>query len=326
MRLAVFSAISLMGLSIGCTNQCGCEEDPLSKKYAHQYGQPMSEQEWSARGSSGSVTTRLASGAVRVERYDQGQLHGDLTETFPYQETIAHRQVFERGAKVKEVRYAASGVPVHQQEWRGDQRVVTFWYPDGSPLAVETYEQERLITGNYYGKSGELDAQVVEGKGLRLCRDGLGKLVAKEEIVSGEVSLRTELFDDGAPRRVTPFYKSAVHGVVASYLPDGQPATVEHYHLGLRHGSAISYLNGEKAKEVPFVYGKREGVEQHFADGKTVVKTISWSGDLQHGPAETILPEAHRIEYWYRGKLVPKFTYERQLSKERVSQTLENQP
>jgi len=320
MRLSVLSGIALMGFCVGCTTKCGCEQDPLSKKYAHQYGQALSEQEWRARGSSGSITTRLASGVVRVEHYDQGLLHGDLTETFPFQGAIALRQVFERGAKVKEVSYSPSGVPIHQQEWRGDQRLVTYWYGDGSPLAVETHEQGRLISGEYFSRAGELEAQVVEGKGIRLCRDGLGKLLAREEIQGGEISLRTELFDDGAPKRVLPFYQSAIHGVAATYLPDGQPSTVDHYHLGLRHGTSTTYLNGEKVKEVPYVYGKREGLERHFADGKAVVKTISWSQDLQHGPAETMLPEAHKIEYWYRGTLVPKFTYERQLSKERISQ------
>jgi antitoxin component YwqK of YwqJK toxin-antitoxin module len=323
MRLAILSGISLIGLTVGCTNKCGCDQDPLSRKYAHQYGQPLSEVDWVARGSSGSITTRLASGAVRVERYDQGQLHGDQTETFPFQESIAMRQVYERGAKVKEISYSPAGIPLQQQEWRGDQRSVTLWYADGSPLAVETYEQGRLISGDYYSKSGEPEAQVVEGKGLRLHRDALGKLLAKEEILAGEVTLRTELFDDGAPRRVTPFFKSAIHGAVATYLPDGQPATVDHYHLGLRHGSTLSYMNGDVVREIPYVYGKKEGVEKHFAEGKTVVKTVSWSKDLQHGPAETILPEAHKIEYWYRGQLVPKFTYERQMSKERTSRSLD---
>lgn len=317
MRLAIVSGISFLSLMVGCVRKCECEQDPLSRKYAHQYGHPLSEAEWKARGSSGTVTTRLASGAVRVEHYDQGQLHGEVTETFPFQEIVAFKQVYERGAKVKQTTFSPSSIPLHQQEWRGDQHLVTFWYGDGSPLAVETYEQDRLISGAYYSKSGDAEAEVIEGRGMRLCRDAFGKLIAKEEIAGGEVALRTELFDDGAPKRVTPFFKSAIHGVVASYLPDGQPATVEHYHLGLRHGHSVSYINGEKATEIPYLHGRREGVEKHYADGKMLVKTISWAKDEQHGPAEVLLPEAHRIEYWYRGQLVPKFTYERQLSKER---------
>jgi len=305
-----------------CTDSLCCKQErasatPMAKVYRHKYGQELSASDWEARGGFGTITTRLTNGVVRTENYDHRQLHGDLTETFPFSSNVARREVYDRGQKVQELQYAASGVPIQKQEWRGDQYSLTAWYADGSPLAVEVYEQNRLVSGHYYNAEHELEAQVSEGQGFRQCRNQQGQLLALEEIQAGEVRQRTELYANGQPRKVTPFMNSVVHGLVALYNPDGTPELTEEYRHGLRSGLLTTYLNGEVAREIPFVAGKKDGVERQYTDGKQVVRTVSWRDDMQHGPSETLLPEAHRLEYWYRGNLVPKFTYERQMSKER---------
>ena len=318
MRRILVSGLSGLILLSGCVSRCGCDKPtPLAKVYTHKYGQVLTEQEWRDKGGYGSITTRLNDGVSRTENYEQGVLHGDTTETFPFNQAIALRQSYERGQKVKEVSFSPGGSPLQQTEWLGDQRIATTWYPDGSPMSVETFEQDRLISGEYFNREHELEAQVLEGKGYRICRDLQGKVTAQEEIHGGEVCLRTEFYESGSPSKVTPLFRGAIHGLVASYLPDGQPLSTEQYQFGKKHGLTTLFLNGERAQEVPFLLGKKEGLEKHYEDGHHVVRTVSWRENLRHGPSETLLPEAHTIEYWYRDELVPKLTYERQVSKER---------
>ena len=319
MRCIFVCGLGWLILLSGCITPCKCgSPPPVAQTYTHKYGQVLSEKDWRDKGSYGTITSRLPNGVTRIETFEQGVLHGECSETFPFNQAIALRQVYERGQKAQEVGYSTGGAPLQKQEWRGDQRIATTWYPDGSPMAVESYEQDRLISGEYFNREHELEAQVLEGKGYRICRDTQGKILAQEEISSGEVCLHTEYFDSGIPSKVTPFFRGAIHGLVATYLPDGQPSSTEHYHLGKRHGLTTLFLNGDRAQEVPYVHGKKEGVEKHYEDGHSVVRTVAWREDLQHGPTETLLPEARSIEYWYRGALVPKLTYERQVSKERA--------
>lgn len=318
MHAVRLSAFFLVSALCGCVNEnCCSPPTPIAVQYTHKYGQTLSSQEWTQRGSSGSIATRLPTGVTRVETYDQGVLHGDTTETFPFHATIALRQTYERGQKVRETEYGTHGMPLHQQEWRGDEQIITSWYPDGAPMAVENYDQERLISSEYFSRQHELEAQVLEGRGIRLCRNHFGNLTAREEISGGEVVLRTELYEDGSPKIVTPFVHGVIHGLVASYTPTGQPEKTEQFHMGLHHGLVTTFLNGDRVREIPFAFGKKEGMEKLYQDGRTIIQTVAWKNDLLHGPCETLLPDAHKTEWFYRGQLVPKFTYDRSVSKER---------
>jgi len=70
------------------------------------------------------------------------------------------------------------------------------------------------------------------------------------------------------------------------------------------------YQNGERVAEVPYVLGKKEGIEKRFKAGsEVVVQEITWHDSVRHG-ASTSIVDATRITDWYfYGQKVSKPRY-----------------
>ena len=130
---------------IACTGVLltGCHSnknnaDVVSQQFVHKYGFDVSEQEWEERAQDGQVITMMKNG-VRVTRsYENGQLHGNTTYTFPHSPIVEKLLTYDQGTLLKEVVHDAGGIPMREDVYEFDDRaIITQWDEKGSPLAIE---------------------------------------------------------------------------------------------------------------------------------------------------------------------------------------------
>ena len=78
----------------------------------------------------------------------------------------------------------------------------------------------------------------------------------------------------------------------------------------MQHGKTTLFRGGEKYAEVPYVYGKKHGIERRYRDGNAVVEELTWENDLLHGPYHTYLNGNVKTEWYFYGDRVSKATFD----------------
>lgn len=285
----------------------------VNETYIHKYGTPVQKEDWTRNGKDGQVV-QLKSDGVTVRRtYSQGVLQGDTTYSFPNSSTIARVEHFENGEIVSKRDNYFSGVGREEERFEGaviSERLC--WYEDGTPSVAEKYENGFIVSGEYRTPLNEVESKVVEGKGVRINRGSDGELVHKDTIEGGQMIERVTYFPSGDPSTVTPYKNGLVHGTRLTFLHGGLPNTVEEWTHGQQEGTTIVYLNGEKIAEVPYVKGKKDGVETRYKDGQMLVEEVTWRQDVQHGPRKIFLDENNtKTEWFLEGEVVSRVTFER---------------
>jgi antitoxin component YwqK of YwqJK toxin-antitoxin module len=249
----------------------------VEQTHVHKYGFNVSPQDFKARGGDGQVITNLKNGVIATNTYSHNVLHGDTTYTFPYTTTVEKVLTYDQGRVVKEDLYYTSGTPRQRTEYQDNQgKVVTIWYENGTPQAVEHYINSALAKGDYYTNDSELDSRVENYEGTRINRDLNGLLLRTEIIKNGEVVSATDYYTSGAPKRLTSYRHGVIDGLQKTFAPSGEPLTVEEWSQGNQTGITTTFLNGEKVSEIPYVNGVKSGVERRFRDGSNVVDEITW--------------------------------------------------
>ena len=111
----------------------GCQSnkkngDVVSQQFVHKYGFDVSQQEWEERAQDGQAITMLTNG-VRVTRsYENGQLHGTTTYTFPNSSIVEKLFVYDQGTLLKEVHHDSAGFPMREYVYEFDERtIITLW-------------------------------------------------------------------------------------------------------------------------------------------------------------------------------------------------------
>lgn len=298
----------------------------IDQTYVHEYGLPVESDHWMRCGSNGQIITTLRDGVNVKQTYANGLLNGESTYTFPYSTQIQRRETYDNDELTSSILYTPDGTPAQATTYTSTSSpeiwTTTTWYPSGQPKSVEKYESSKifngevyvprtlLITGEYYTTANQKDSWVYNGYGERVCRDDYGNFLSLDTFTSGDLSLKTTYYPNGAPKEVTPYANGVIHGQRKTYYPAGEPNTVEAWNNGQQTGTTIVFQNGEKHAEVPYLANKKNGLERRFCDGSVVTQEITWQDNQMHGPTFTYAGDSTQTDWYYKGRLTSRSNYE----------------
>lgn len=295
---------------------CGCQpkqpqDEVISQTYIHKYGYAVSKEEWQAKNYPGQIISSLRNGITITATYEDGELQGPCTFTYPHSHTVEKYILYHQNLPVKEVLYDVSGMPIRETAQLAQNRhSVTMWYKDGVPRSIEEYAQDKLLEGQYFTQANELEARVEKGVGIRVVRDSEGLLVCKDILEDGQLTQRESFYANGSPESLAHYFLNELHGQKKTFTPSGEPLAVEEWSNGHLHGISCYYKNGTKEVEISYLYGKKTGRETHFIDGIAVSHQISWESGTKHGPETFFLADGQKILWNYEGKEVSKDRFE----------------
>lgn len=297
--------VSIASLSLAsCYNQTASDQ-VVSQKYVHKYGFDVSAAEWEARTSDGQVVSTLKNGVTITRSYENGQLHGTTTHTFPHSEVIEKALVYDQGTLLKETLYDSSGMPVREDLYEFDNRnVITLWDEKGVPLSVEEYNNGVLLDGKYYSTDHRLEASVEAGQGERVKRDRTGLLISRDRMEDGLIVERTTYHPTGEIHSISHYNDYQLHGEQLKFTATGKPLMNLQWQNGILEGVKTVYRNGFKIAEIPYVNGQKHGTEHHFDDLGNLTADIKWRHDKKHGCSKYYTDEAIETEWFFSGHAV----------------------
>lgn len=304
MRSKFLSAIACAGaLATGC--QSHNSGDILSQQFVHKYGFNVSEDEWQERAQDGQVITMLKNG-VRVTRsFENGQLHGPTTYTFPHSGTIEKILSYDQGVLLKELVQDSSGVPISEEIYEFDDRkIITFWDEKGTPLSIEEYDGDVLQEGKYYTPEHDLEGQVDIGSGTRVKRDRTGSLLSRDLIANGTIAERTSYHPNGQIHTISHYHDYQLHGEQLKFTASGKPLMKLNWDHGILNGAKTIYRNGSKIAEIPYINGQKHGLELHYDDLGHLAAEIQWKNDKKHGKSLFHSEDATETDWFFKGQAV----------------------
>ena len=299
-------------VAAGCHNNRSDKQTAhvVAERYIHKYGYDVSKAEWESSHYPGKVITTMRNGVTITSSYENGLLHGPMTHTYPYSETVQMLQVFEKGTLVKQVTYSVRGTPVAEQLYLSPSHTkVTKWYPSGSPLSVEEFIDGTLTEAEYFNARNETEYHITGGSGIRAVRDG-NHVVTKEVFEGGECIRREGYHPNGTPHVIASFSDGRLHGTKKVYAETGEPLSEEQFIDGELDGTASYYQNGVKYLELSYRNGRRDGLERHFIDGNRIAEETSWKGNVRHGPSIAYYDGMTKTDWFYNNERVSKEKFE----------------
>ncbi len=303
-------AINLLLMGFVTISCCCCiggkkDKDIVKETYVHKYGVSIAKNDWERRGSDGKVISLLADGVTVTKSYSEGVLDGNTTYSFPYQITIERTFVYNNGSLVKEVQNYINGTPKRELVFMPEEkRKVTIWYQDGSPQSIEFYDNNVIVTGQYFNLLNEIESSVENGNGIRTRRDKLGHLISRDTLENNAMTISQTYFSNGEPKEMTAYQGNMIHGAKKTFLVGGEPRTIENWVEGYQHGITTIFQNGEKYSEISYYMGKKHGTEKRFNSAGDVVEEISWDEGSKHGPTKHYIADEVRTDWFYQGKPV----------------------
>lgn len=287
----------------------GCSTSSLpeivSEKYVHKYGFEVSEEEWESRSQEGEHIALLQNGVEVKKTYEKGKLHGPTTYTYPHSKTVEKLLVYSNGTLLKETSFDLQGMPIREDLYEIDNHVqITLWNEQGVPLSIEEYEEDRLLEAQYFTPEHTLEGSVQDGIGYRYKRERKGELLSKDTIQDGYMIARITFHPSGEIHTVSHYKDYQLHGEQEKFAATGKPLLKLHWNNGVLDGYKITYRNGWKVSEIPFVQGKREGIERHFDDLGNLTAEIEWKNDKKHGMAKFYADDLTETEWFYKGQTV----------------------
>jgi len=291
----------------------------LSQTYVHKYGFNLSEQEWEEMSKEGQVVSMLKNGVKVSSSYENGQLHGLVTYTFPYSTTIEKSLTYDQGNLLKETLYDLAGLPVREEVYEFDSRtIITMWNEKGSPLSIEEYDDEVLFEGKYYTPEHELEGQVEAGFGERIKRNRAGTLLSRDAIENGLIASRTTYHPNGQIHTTSHYHDYQLHGEQCKYAASGRPLMKLNWNHGVLDGLKIVYRNGTKISEIPYISGQKHGTETHYDDLGNLIAEIIWRNDKKHGSSKFYSEESDDIQWFFNGQSVSAERFEVLENRERI--------
>ena len=297
-------AASLLLLS-ACQNTEDSENHVVSQKYVHKYGFDVTENEWEERSQEGQVITLLSSG-VRVSRsYENGQLHGPTTYTFPHSPIVEKIMMYDAGVLLKETQCDISGTPLKEEIFEFDDRtIVTTWDDKGVPLSIEEYDNDLLVEGKYYTPDHVLEATVEAGFGEKIKRDRTGALLSRDTIEEGFATQRISYHPNGQIHTISHYHDYQLHGEQLKFTASGKPLMKLNWNHGVLDGLKTVYRNGSKIAEIPYHSGLKHGTEMHYDDFGHLTAEIEWKSDKKHGSSKFHTEDTTETEWFFKGKTV----------------------
>lgn len=301
--------LALLLLATACSSHR--DDDVVSETYVHRYGVPLPADEWEDRGQQGQVVSARKDGVVVSRTYETGILHGETTYTYPHRDTIEKREFYDQGNVTQEVWNYSNGLPYKQVTHNSPtHQETTVWYENGVPQSQESYQNDKLVAGEYFTPSHVQEGIVDNQNGTRIKRDRFGNLESVDEIKEGSMSQRTTYHPNGTPEAVTPYVQGEPEGQRLTYHPGGEPATIESWKKGEQHGNTAVFQDGERVADVPYVNGQRHGTEYRYRDGEHVAEEVTWVKDVRHGPTQSYVGNTKNTSWYFQGKPVNKQTFD----------------
>lgn len=287
------------------------QSDCFDCTYVHPYGVPVEGDRWVKNGCTGQKIISWRDGVTVTQAYVDGLLHGESSYSYPHSSQIERIEHYENNNLKKQVFYTWAGVPKQSVEYGpAEERTITVWYESGNPLSVETYQGQKLITGKYFNITNQQDSWVYQGDGERITRNEMGHFVSLDAFKNGELVSMTQYHPNGSPREIASYEKGVLHGERKTYYCGGEPMSIEMWDRGEQTGVTVVFQDGEKFAEVPFVNGKRNGIEKRFREG-VVVQEITWKDDKMHGAVHTFCADGQiQTDWYYKGRLTSRANFE----------------
>lgn len=277
----------------------------VSQTYVHKYGFETSEKDWEAREKDGQVVSMLKTGVRVSQTYENGKLHGPTTYTFPHSPIVEKMQLFDEGVLLKEQINDAAGMPVREEVYEFDNRIIiTLWDDKGVPLSIEEYDGESLMEAKYYTPEHELEGAIANGNGERIKRDRTGLLISRDEMKDGHMFCRTTFHPNGNVHTISHYDHYQLHGKQTKFTASGKPLMELNWNHNVLEGEKIIYRNGLKIAVIPYVKGKKHGTELHYDDLGFLTAEIEWRNDKKHGKTQLHSEDATDTEWFFKGQSV----------------------
>jgi antitoxin component YwqK of YwqJK toxin-antitoxin module len=312
MRFQMFSALLGAVVLTGCTNETVCSpDDCIDQVYVHKYGVKVRPDYWTEKGRNGQIVNTMRDGVVVTQTYCAGELHGETCYTYPNSPKVCRSEIYKNNQLEAENQFYPSGQAKRRSEWTGpNQKTVTCWYECGTPRCVEKIEDGRLLSGEYFTKQHHRDSWVYNGEGERVSRDWNGRYVCLDEFCGGEVIRRTYFYPSKGPREIISFMNGVPHGERKTFYPDGSPCSTESWECGRQNGTTVIYQNGERYAEIPYLDGKKNGLERRYADGYNLSQEVTWYDGQMHGPTYTYAGDCIQTDWFYKGRMTSRSNFE----------------
>jgi len=312
-------------LSLICALFTACQNSStvdqiVSQTFVHKYGFDVSEQEWEERAQEGQVVTMLKNGVKVTRSYENGQLHGATSYTFPHSSVIEKLLVYDEGTLLKESVNDAGGMPIREEVYEFDNRdLITLWDDKGVPLSIEEYDDEVLMEGKYYTPEHELEGKVEAGFGERIKRDRTGLLISRDEIENGVIAARTTYHPNGQMHTISHYHDYQLHGEQLKFTASGRPLMELNWNHGVLDGTKVIYRNGSKIAEIPYSNGQKHGMEFHFDDLGNLTAEVEWRNDKKHGSSKIHTEEATDTEWFFNGQAVNAERFKNLIDREQIN-------
>lgn len=284
----------------------------VKESYIHKYGVPVAKEDWETQGKDGKIIQLQNDGVTVSRQFAHGIPDGETTYSFPNNDTVRYVEHYSNGELISRRENHLNGLPMKEAVYENNVLVkTTYWFEDGIPSATETYENGHIVSGEYRTPLNMLESRVVDGKGTRFRRASNGDFVSKDIILNGSMVERLTFHSQGDPAVITPYENDVIHGTRQTFYPGGLPNTVEQWAYGRQDGITIVFQNGEKIAEVPFINGKKNGIERRYRDGSLLVEEVSWLNNMQHGVRKLYVDGETKVEWYHQGEVVSRTTFER---------------
>ncbi|PIS02017.1 MAG: hypothetical protein COT85_07710 [Chlamydiae bacterium CG10_big_fil_rev_8_21_14_0_10_42_34] len=277
----------------------------VSQTFVHKYGFETSEEDWAAREQDGQVVSMLKNGVKVTRSYENGNLHGTTTYSFPHSSVVEKVLVYDQGSLLKERINDVSGMPIREEMYEFDNRkIVSLWDEKGVPLSIEEYDNGVLTEAKYYTPEHELEAVITDGAGERVKRDRAGLLISRDEIRDGQMTCRTTYHPSGCVHTVSNYKDYQLHGKQLKYTLSGKPLMELSWDYGVLDGTKTIYRNNSKIAVIPYVKGEKHGTELHYDDLGNLIAEIEWRNNKKHGVTKLYAEEMTDTEWFFKGQSV----------------------
>jgi antitoxin component YwqK of YwqJK toxin-antitoxin module len=284
-------------LSSGCQRS---SQEVVKTSYYHQYGPEIKPDEWKDQGATGELVEWMGDGVEVRKCYANDVLNGMSTWSFPRSKVVERFEEYDNGKKIAFGCNYSSGSPEWQDELLADDKhVLRSWYEDGSPRFVEELFDSQVVEGQYFTDSGDVEAIIIEGNGMKIKRDPQGVLVERERYVDREPVVREMFYPNGLVKEVISFRSNKKDGLRKCFDDAGRPIIIESWKNDSLNGMTTFFQEGIKVRQINYKNGKKDGLEMIFRpDSGIIVEEISWSEDVKHG-SNKVHTGSDVITIWY---------------------------